>query len=83
MGVKLDVRMQDGPRLGLSAGGDQSLALRSDAVAIPTDNDYEHLRNKPSIEGVELVGDKTFEELGDTPLTNMEIQAIFNRVFQG
>ena len=35
--------------------------------------DYEKLHNKPSINGVELVQDKSFEELGDHVLTNFEI----------
>ena len=37
------------------------------------ENDYEKLKNKPSINGVELVQDKSFEELGDHVLTNFEI----------
>lgn len=37
------------------------------------ENDYENLRNKPKINGVELVQDKSFEELGDHILTNFEI----------
>ena len=47
---------------------------------IHTDN-YEDLYNKPSINEVELVGNKSFEELGDHTLTNIEIKTIFNRVF--
>ena len=41
-------------------------------------NDYNDLVNKPSIEGVELVGDKTLEELGVEALTPQEIDAIIN-----
>ena len=37
------------------------------------ENDYEKLHNKPKINGVELVQDKSFEELGDHVLTNFEI----------
>ena len=37
------------------------------------ESDYENLRNKPKINGVELVQDKSFEELGDHILTNFEI----------
>lgn len=47
------------------------------------ESDYSLLDNKPSINDVELVGNKSFEDLGDSPLTNVEIQAIFNRVFNG
>lgn len=38
-----------------------------------TERDYEKLYNKPKINGVELVQDKSFEELGDHVLTNFEI----------
>ena len=37
------------------------------------ERDYEKLHNKPKINGVELVSDKSFEELGDHVLTNFEI----------
>ena len=38
-----------------------------------TERDYEKLYNKPKINGVELIQDKSFEELGDHVLTNFEI----------
>ena len=38
-----------------------------------TERDYEKLHNKPKINGVELISDKSFEELGDHVLTNFEI----------
>ena len=41
-------------------------------------NDYNDLINKPSIEGVELIGDKTLKELGVEALTPQEIDAIIN-----
>lgn len=37
------------------------------------ENDYEKLKNKPSVNGVELAQDKSFEDLGDHVLTNFEI----------
>lgn len=43
-----------------------------------TDN-YEKLKNKPSINRVVLSGDKSFEDLGLSPLSNMEIKNIINR----
>lgn len=46
-------------------------------------SDYNKLSNKPRINEVELEGNKTFEDLGDTPLTNKEIKQIFDRVFGG
>lgn len=39
--------------------------------------DYEKLKNKPSIESVTLLGNKTFEDLGMVRCTNSEIEALF------
>lgn len=46
-------------------------------------SNYEELVNKPSINEVELIGNKTFDDLGDHTLSNIEIKTIFNRVFKG
>ena len=40
--------------------------------------DYKELENKPQIEGVELINNKTFKELGATSLSNMEIENLIN-----
>ena len=57
----------------------QALDLRTGLKVAPgtsgTDN-YEKLKNKPSIEGVTLQGDKTFPELGVRPLSVQEIEKI-------
>lgn len=45
-------------------------------------SNYDDLFNKPKINDVELKGNKTFEDLGDTPLTNTEIKAIFDNIFK-
>lgn len=37
------------------------------------EKDYEKLVNKPSINGVELIQDKSFEDLGTHAMTNFEI----------
>ena len=39
-----------------------------------TRNSYPSLYNKPSIEGVTLLGDKTFEELNLSGITNTELE---------
>ena len=41
-------------------------------------NDYEELINKPQINSVELIGDKTFEELGMSAMTNFDIDNLIN-----
>ena len=64
--IDTDIQTSDGEidtDIELSAGGT---------------NDYNDLVNKPSIEGVELIGDKSLEELGVEALTNAEIDAIIN-----
>lgn len=44
------------------------------------EKDYEKLINRPSINGVELIKDKSFEELGVSPMTNSEILEIIKLV---
>lgn len=42
------------------------------------EKDYDNLLNKPKINEVELMGDKSFDDLGLIPLTNTEIAKMFN-----
>ena len=37
-------------------------------------NDYEKLKNKPSINGVELIKNKSFDDLGMSIITNQELE---------
>lgn len=50
-------------------------AAFGDVVIAHTD-DYEKLRNKPKIEGVTLIGDKTFRQLGMDAASVQEVEAI-------
>ena len=43
--------------------------------------DYNLLTNKPSIEEVPLIGDKSLTDFGERGITNLEIQEIINHVF--
>lgn len=44
-------------------------------IDIPTLNsNYETLSNKPSVEGVTLIGNKTFPQLGLESITNVELE---------
>lgn len=51
------------------------------------ENDYEKFINKPKINGIELVGNKSFEQLGRLRVTNRAIQDIvdttYNEIFGG
>lgn len=53
------------------------LSLENEGAGGGTDN-YNELRNKPRIEGVELKDNKTFEDLNLNALTNIEIEHILN-----
>lgn len=44
-----------------------------------TERDYEKLYNKPKINGVELIQDKSFEELGSHAMTNFEILELMKK----
>lgn len=44
-------------------------------------DDYNTLKNKPKIEGVELKDNKTFEELGLLEVSNIELKEIFDKIF--
>lgn len=54
----------------------------SGSVRPVINTDYEQLENKPQINGVELDGNKTFEELGEQTITNVELQDIINTQYQ-
>ena len=72
MAIKLAVAENDAVTLGLDSGDNAALNVGSTTVV--SVNDYNDLRNKPSIEGVELIGDKSFEELNLQRLTNTELE---------
>ena len=46
------------------------------------ENDYEKLKNKPSINGVELVGNQSFDDLGMSELTALDVFNILNKVWE-
>ena len=51
------------------------ITMRESAGSSSTSN-YNNLINKPCIEGEELVGNKTFEDLHMNALTNRELEAL-------
>ena len=83
--VSNDVKMYRGPRgysnyeLAKQHGfeGTEEEYLES-IKGEPGTTNYLDSINKPSIEGVTLVDDKTFEDLGAMSLTNLEIEKIIN-----
>jgi hypothetical protein len=59
-----------------------TLSFKADLGYVGGNLSYKPLSDKPKINGVTLIDDKSFEDLGDFNLTNMEIQNLFNRVFR-
>lgn len=79
---------------GLDGRGIQSIATKDGQLIITlTDGtvqkfalsdismDYSKLANLPSINGVKLEGDKSFNELGEDTITNSEIKAIIDKMY--
>lgn len=62
MAIELNVVENEPINLSLDTNSDISLSVGE--TTIVSTSDYEELRNKPSIGGVELVGDKSLDNLG-------------------
>lgn len=65
--------------IDLSVGSDAPVSVDTNEI-INTGGtmNYNDLTNKPMIEGVALVGDKTYEELNLSSLSNAEIEALLD-----
>lgn len=46
------------------------------------EKDYEKLDNLPSINGVELTGNKSFEDLGSEEIGLLDVYRIFNKIWE-
>ena len=55
----------------------ETIDLNLEDINIISENDYEKLVKKPRINEVELIGNKTFEELGLEECLNQEIEDMF------
>lgn len=45
-------------------------------IQVTNTSDYDLLKNKPQIESVELIGNKSFNDLGLSHISNMQIEQI-------
>lgn len=79
----LELEFLNNDEIGLEINNDDGINLDIDGSGSGGVTSYPLLKNKPSINGVTLVDDKTFEDLGVNTLTNLEIKAIFDRIFGG
>ena len=59
---------------------EQLATVAEETVAVEGTRDYNKLKNHPQINDIELIGNRTFEDLGADSLTNLEIDAIINSV---
>lgn len=60
--------------------GEQALALGSESISVRSVRSYEQLDDLPQINDVTLIGNKSFEDLQVTRLSNLEIETIINSV---
>lgn len=59
---------------------EQLVTVAEETVSGGGTKDYNKLKNHPRINDIELIGNRTFEDLGADSLTNLEIDAIINSV---
>ena len=50
------------------------IGIQENIELIGGTNDYDKLKNKPKINGVELIRNKSFSDLGMTNITNKELE---------
>ena len=55
---------------------DQAIAALNEAVERVEHGDYDTLENKPTIEDIELSGNRTFEDLGLSSISNMRLEQL-------
>lgn len=81
--VRIKAKFSERNNMAANFRDNDDLNADFDNVQIVHTDNYEELYNKPRINEVELIGNKSFEDLGDKTLTNIEIKSIFDRVFKG
>lgn len=64
----------------ISGNNIRASASMVNKVQVNNTSDYQLLNNKPQIESVELIGNKTFNDLGLTNISNMRIEQIIGGV---
>lgn len=77
--MRLSGTLSRGMALSGSVSSSAPLSGELQKSTTVVEKDYEKLFNKPSINGVELIQNKSFEELGDHVLTNFEILELMKR----
>lgn len=75
--------LKEGESMNVTFSESSQMDAKFGEVQKVSTSNYEDLYNKPSINGVQLIRDKSFEDLGVDSMSNMEIKQIFNNVFGG
>lgn len=58
------------------------ISTAGDLVKLPIDYENDkHLVNRPQINDIEVIGNKSIEDYGVKTMTNIEIKQIFDRIF--
>lgn len=79
-----ELHIRSGPRFNLRTKKGLAERLELGTAIHVNTNNYELLMNKPQINGVELIGNKTSKQLKikeTEPLTNLEIESMIQSVF--
>lgn len=69
-------RTEDAPTPEQQSVIDQTIAALNEAVERAEHGDYDTLENKPTIEDIELSGNKSFEDLGLSNISNMRLEQL-------
>lgn len=78
---ELDISLQDEDNLNINLEDEASLNVNLlEGIPVGMD-DYNALRNHPSINGEELIGNKTFEDLGRDDIKNARIKQIIDEQY--
>lgn len=76
MGLQMKIT-ENNKKVSLNVAPNIEVQIKGGGIA---SGSYEDLTEKPSINGIELIGDKKDCDIGINYLTNVEIQNIINRV---
>lgn len=66
--------------LSEEGSSEQLVTIAQEPLIVGAVTSYNKLNDKPQINDVELIGNRSFEELGAESLTNIDIENIINSV---
>lgn len=74
--MDVELQIDELQELVFDAEEPQDIGLSVNEQIVGGSTDYSQLRNKPQINNVELVDNKTFDDLGLSGLSNIDIENI-------